>query len=77
MFTAEQYRAKATEYSQLTRMANGPDEVREFQTLERRFTELADNAQWMADNLGKTVHPTEHETAQFTPDLPARSISQQ
>jgi hypothetical protein len=49
MFTAEQYRAKAIEYSKLVRTANGPNEVREFQRLERSFSELADNAQWMTD----------------------------
>jgi hypothetical protein len=43
----------------LVRAANGPNEVREFQRLERSFTELADNAQWMSDNDGKVVHRTE------------------
>ena len=44
MFTAEQYRAKASEYAKLAGIANGPNEVLEFQQLERSFTELADNA---------------------------------
>jgi hypothetical protein len=57
MFTAEQYRAKAIEYSKLVGIANGPNEVSEFQRLERSFTELADNAQWMADNREKMVPP--------------------
>ena len=56
MFTAGQYRAKAIEYSKLLTMANGPDAVREFQGLERSFTELADNAQWMTDNHDKILH---------------------
>jgi len=43
MFTAEQYRAKASEYAKLMKTANGPNEVREYQSLERSFTELADN----------------------------------
>jgi hypothetical protein len=59
MFTAEQYRAKASEYAKLVRTANGPNEVREFQRLERSFTELAENAQWMTDNDDKVVHRTE------------------
>jgi len=50
MFSVEQYRAKAIEYSKLLRIANGPNEVREYQRLERSFTELADNAQWVIDN---------------------------
>ena len=49
MFTAEQYRAKAIEYSNLVGTANGPNEVSEFQRLERSFAELADNAQWVID----------------------------
>jgi len=59
MFTAEQYRAKASEYANLVRMANGADEVREFQRLERSFAELADNAQWVAENHGKMVPPAQ------------------
>jgi hypothetical protein len=57
MFTAEQYRAKAIEYSELVRVANGPNEVREFQRLQRSFNELADNAQWVTDNHDKMVPP--------------------
>jgi hypothetical protein len=60
MFTAVQYRAKASEYAKLAGIANGANEMREFQRLERTFTELADNAQWVADNHGKMVHATEH-----------------
>jgi hypothetical protein len=63
MFTVEQYRAKAIEYSNLTRIANGPNEVSEYQRLERSFTELADNAQWVTDNHDKTV-PAAQSTVQ-------------
>jgi hypothetical protein len=56
MFTAGQYRTKATEYSKLLTMANGPDEAREYRRLERSFIDLAVNAQWAADNYDKTVH---------------------
>jgi len=59
MFTVAQYRAKVIEYFKLMKTANGPNEVREYQSLERSFSELADNAQWAADNYDKTVHPTE------------------
>jgi hypothetical protein len=55
MFTIEQYRAKATEYRELLSMANAPNEMREFQRLERSFTNLADNAQWMIDNHAKIL----------------------
>jgi hypothetical protein len=56
MFTAEQYRNKAIEYSTWAETANGPNEVREFRRLERSFAKLADNAQWVTDNHDKMVH---------------------
>jgi hypothetical protein len=56
MFTAEQYRAKAAEYSKLAKTANGPREVREFHNLERNFTELANNEQWVADYQDQILH---------------------
>ena len=59
MFTSEQYRAKANEYIERQKTANGPNEVSEFHNLERRFTELADNAKWVADNHDRTLHASE------------------
>ena len=59
MFTAEQYRNKAIEYSKLLGIASSPNKVREFQRRERSFAELADNAQWVTDNRDKTVHARE------------------
>jgi hypothetical protein len=56
VFTPQQYRAKATEYAELVKTANSPDVVREFQGLERSFSVLADNEQWLSDNHDKTVH---------------------
>ena len=55
MFTAQQYRAEAIKYATLVRTANGTNEVREFERLERSFSELADNAQWVTDNHNKIV----------------------
>ena len=66
MFTAEQYRAKAIEYSKLLRIASGANEAREYHRLERSFTELADNAQWLTDNHSKTARATARETAPVT-----------
>lgn len=60
MFTPEQYRAKAAEYSELVRATTAPNEVREFQELERSFTTLADNEQWLADNHHRTLHAPAH-----------------
>jgi hypothetical protein len=55
MFTPEQFRTKAAEYSRLVKTANSPNEVREYQKLERSFSVLADNEQWLMDNQDKTV----------------------
>ena len=56
MFTVEQYRAKAMEYSNLAQTANNPHDLSEFQKLERSYAELADNAQWAIDNYDNTLH---------------------
>lgn len=63
MFTPKQYRAKATEYTELAKTANSPNEVREFQKLERSFTVLADNEQWLTDNHDQTVQAPVHDGA--------------
>jgi hypothetical protein len=60
MFTPQQYRAKAVEYSDLLKTTSAANEVREFQQLERSFTTLADNAQWLADNHSNIVHAPGH-----------------
>jgi hypothetical protein len=60
MFTAEQYRAKAIEYSKLARTANGPDELREFERLEGSFADLADNAKWVTETQDPMMRTTEH-----------------
>ena len=66
MFTPEQYRTKAAEYTELARTTGAPSEVRELQQRERSLTALADNEQWLADNYDKTVHATEHRAAGAT-----------
>jgi hypothetical protein len=60
MSTPDQFRAKAAEFTELAKAGNAPDEVREFQQLERSFTTLADNEQWLADNHDKAVHALAH-----------------
>jgi hypothetical protein len=55
MFSPEQYRAKAFEAGELIKTAIGPDQRREFQDLQKSFTVLADNEQWLADNYQHTV----------------------
>jgi hypothetical protein len=60
MFSAKQYRAKAAEFSALlTNMPLSPNETSEFRNLEQTYTTLAENEEWMAINIGKTVQPGE------------------
>src|SRR4249919_576689 len=56
MTTPSQYRAHADKYSELIKGTDKPDDIREFQRLEHTFTELAENEDWMVNNLNKTVH---------------------
>ena len=60
MSTPDQYRAKATQFTELAKAGSAPEEVCEFQKLERSFTALADNEQWLADNHDKAVHAPAH-----------------
>ena len=53
MFTAKQYRAKAAEYTELLKAPSLPAETREFRKLEQSYLTLAENEEWMADNLEK------------------------
>jgi hypothetical protein len=43
MFTAKQYRAKASEYTELLKAASLPAETREFRRLEQSYLTLAEN----------------------------------
>ena len=55
MFNPQLYRDKAVDYSQRGKTANGPNEAHEFARLEKSFTALADNEQWLSNNHQKTV----------------------
>ena len=56
MFTAEQYRAKAAEYSAfLANSPRSPNETSEFHNLAQTYTTLAENEEWMAVHLDRTV----------------------
>jgi hypothetical protein len=56
MFTADQFRAKAAEFrAMLTNIARSPNETREFQDLERTYTTLAENEEWMAVHIDQTI----------------------
>jgi hypothetical protein len=55
MFTPAQYRAKAAEYAALVEGASTPDAMKEFAQLQRSFSTLADNEQWLSDNFQQTI----------------------
>ncbi len=61
MFKPTQYRARATEYGDLARSSTGSSQSSDFQKLEQRFTALADNEQWLADNYQETVTGAERD----------------
>ena len=72
MFTAKQYRAKAAEYTELLKAASLPAEIREFRRLERSYLTLAENEEWMADNLEKINRPGADENGMATPSSPSK-----
>ena len=61
MFTAEQFRAKAAEFrALLTNITRSPNETREFRDLEQTYTGLAENEEWMAVHIDKTIQRGEN-----------------
>ena len=61
MVTSQQSRTRAAEFEQLRETADHPDAIREARRQERIFTELADNEDWLANNLDKTVRRTDED----------------
>jgi hypothetical protein len=71
MFKVNQYRNRASEYAERAKSAQGPAEAREYSGLEKSFTTLADNEEWLSKNHKQTVHTP-------APDLPdAPNLAQQ
>jgi hypothetical protein len=56
MFSAGQYRAKAAEFrTLLTNTPRSPSETSELRNLEQTYTTLAENEEWMAVNIDRTI----------------------
>ena len=56
MFTSEQYRAKAAEFGAiLAATPHSPKETSELRNLEQSYTTLAENEEWLAVNINKTI----------------------
>jgi hypothetical protein len=61
MFSAEQYRAKAAEFrALLANIPRSPRETSELRNLEQTYTMLAENEEWMAMNIDKTIRRREN-----------------
>src|SRR5580704_16002742 len=60
MFTSEQYRAKALEYGNLVGTSANANEKREYQRLQLRFAQLADNERWLVEHK-QTLHVADTE----------------
>jgi hypothetical protein len=61
MFKSRQYRTKAAEYGELVKSSTSPNERRDFQQLEQRFTTLADNEQGLAEDHDSAVHVADQD----------------
>jgi hypothetical protein len=61
MFKSEQYRAKALEYGNLVETSANASEKREYQKLQQKFAELADNDEWLAGHRKQTLHVADIE----------------
>jgi hypothetical protein len=69
MFSAEQYRAKAAEFrALLTSMPRSPNETSELRNLEQSYTTLAENEEWMAANMGRTIQRRIHRDGRASVD---------
>jgi rubrerythrin len=70
MFTADQFRAKAAEYGALLQKTAIPNEIRDFQKLEKSFSSLAQNEDWLADNFDKIIHAQDAKPRADAADSP-------
>jgi hypothetical protein len=59
MFTAKQYRAKSNACSEFSKETFDPGQIRKYRDLSDSFSSLADNEDWLACNLDKTLHTSE------------------
>jgi hypothetical protein len=55
MFTAQDFRVKATESGESLKNSNVPSQIRKFQQSMESFGQLARNEDWLADNFDKMI----------------------
>jgi hypothetical protein len=61
MSTAKQYRAKSNAYSELSKEAVEPGQIRKYRDSSDSFSSLADNEEWLAGNVDKTLQASDDE----------------
>jgi hypothetical protein len=54
--TAKHYRAKAAEAAEALKYTDLLSEIQELRRSKNSFNSLADNAEWVADNLRNIIH---------------------
>ncbi len=59
MFTTKQYRAKSTEFGELSKGSTDPSQIRKYQDSSDSFSSLADNEEWLSDNFDKTLQASD------------------
>jgi hypothetical protein len=71
MSSSQQYRAKAAQYVALSKKGETPQEVRELEALQRSFSVLADNEEWLEHNAKSMVHAGDPAEAAAAPAIVA------
>ena len=71
MSSSQQYRAKAAQYVALSKKSETPQEVRELEALQRSFTVLADNQEWLEHNDTSMVHAADPAEVALDPIIKA------
>ena len=64
MFTADQFRAKAAEYTAQIDNTAIQTEIRDLKRLEQSYLSLAKNEDWLANNLNKIIRSQDVQAAE-------------
>jgi hypothetical protein len=75
MFTAEQFRTKAAEYTAKIDKTTVPSEIRHFRQLEQSFLALAQNEDWLANDLDKIIRSQDAEAAESAGEQSGRGTA--
>ncbi len=74
MFTAKQYRAKSKAYAELSKKAADGGQIRIYQDSSDSFSALADNEEWLAGNLDKTLQALDEKLTSYISLAGSRSM---